>query len=297
MTIRRRELIVSAGVSLVRAALRGAGGVGLGGAVSGAVGACAPGPPPGPPLLAGIGVQLYTVRQAMSRSPERTLERVREIGYEEVEFAGWFGRSAAAVRRMLDETGLRAPAAHVGLDELESDAAALFDRANRIGHRWLVVPWVDAERRRTIGDWHRVAELLQRSGESARAAGLRLAYHNHDFEFPAIDRTVPFELLLRETSADALDFEVDLYWLARAGADPFALLGAHPGRFALAHLKDSAGAPEHRMVDVGAGVLDWPRLIAAGRQAGIRHWFVEHDEPDDEFRSIRHSYRFLAGGA
>lgn len=278
--IRRREFAAALGGCLARGLLGSA---------------CAPAPPPGPPLLSTVGVQLYTLRRAMGRSPERTLERVRTIGYQEVEFAGWFDRPAADIRRMLDDTGLAAPAAHIGLEDLDAGRDALFERASHIGHRWLVVPWIDAERRRSLDDWRRVAEALQQGGEAARAAGLRLAYHNHDYEFPALDGAVPFELLLRETSAEVLDFELDFYWLAKAGGDPLALFRAHPGRFTLAHLKDSAGPPDHEMVDVGAGTLDWPRLVAAGRDAGIRRWFVEHDAPRDEFRSIASSYRFLTG--
>ncbi|HEX5580818.1 MAG TPA: sugar phosphate isomerase/epimerase [Gemmatimonadaceae bacterium] len=244
-----------------------------------------------------IGLQLYTVRREMAQDVERTLQRVAEMGYREVEFAGYFDHSPAEVRAMLARHGLRSPASHVPYERIERDWAAALDEAAAVGHEWVVVPWLDAKRLTTVDDWRRVAERLGAAGVAARAAGLRLGYHNHDFEFRPVEGAegrVPLDLLLADTDPESVDFELDLYWMVRAGHDPLAWYARHPGRFRLAHVKDSAGAPEHRMVDVGRGTIDFVRILPAAARAGTTHFFVEHDDPADPLASARASIAYLA---
>lgn len=247
--------------------------------------------PSRPPPMTGL--QLYTVRSAMERDFDGTLARVREIGYGEVEFAGWFGRAPAEIRASMQRHGLAAPAAHITLQAIDREWDETLEAAAAIGHRYLVLPWVDAERRRTLDDWKRVAELLGRAGAASARAGIRLGYHNHDVEFPPVDGTVPLELLLAETDPSVVAFELDVYWMVKAGHDPLGWLERYPGRFELTHLKDTAGPPDHAMADVGAGILDWPGLLSAADAAGVRHHFVEHDHPADAFASICASYEYL----
>ncbi|MGH7672899.1 MAG: sugar phosphate isomerase/epimerase family protein [Gemmatimonadales bacterium] len=238
-----------------------------------------------------IGLQLYTVRRAMQEDVERTLARVAAAGYTEVEFAGYFGKSPAEVRAMLDRHGLSAPAVHVGSLEPDQWRASL-DAARVIGHRYIVVPWIPAESR-TLDGYKRVAESFSRAAAQARDAGLQFGYHNHDFEFTPLDGRLPYDVLLEHTDPHLVQFEMDLYWITKGGQDPLTYFARWPGRFPLVHVKDSAGAPEHKMVDVGAGKIDWKRIFARREQAGIRHFFVEHDEPADPFASIRASYAYL----
>lgn len=244
--------------------------------------------------LGRIGAQLYTVRGAMERDFDGTLERVRRIGYDEVEFAGYFGRSPRRVRDAVARAGLAAPAAHVELDTIESRWSRALDDANVIGHDYLVLAWIAPERRRTADDWRRLAALLVGAGEAARAAGIRLAYHNHDYEFTPVDGVVPFDLLLAQTDPASVAFELDVYWMMKAGRDPIEYLGRGPSRFELLHVKDTAGPPTHAMADVGDGITDWTGVLSASVEAGVRHWFVEHDQPADEFNSLRAGYEYLS---
>ena len=147
------------------------------------------------------------------------------------------------------------------------------------------------EERRTADGYKRVAELFNRAGAEARKAGLRFAYHNHDFEFAAVDDRIPYDVLLAETDPAAVEFEMDLYWVTHGGGDPLAYFARHPGRFPLVHVKDMDAA--RGMVDVGKGVIGWKQIFARRDQAGIRHYFVEHDQPPDPFASIRASYEYL----
>jgi sugar phosphate isomerase/epimerase len=238
-----------------------------------------------------IGLQLYTVRDLMQADVGRTLEQVAAVGYEEVEFAGYFGTPPAQIRALLDSAGLRSPSAHIPLGELRDDPGRLFDAAEVIGHRYIVVPSLDPPDRRTIDDFRRVAAELNRAGESARARGLRVGYHNHDFELSRIGGTLPYDVLLAETDPALVWFEMDFYWMTNGGADPVAYLDRYPGRFHLCHIKDRD--PSGRMTDVGDGRIDFHRILSRRERAGLRHFFVERDDPPRPMDSIRRSWEYL----
>lgn len=239
-----------------------------------------------------VGVQLYTVRSEMERDFEGTLARVAEIGYREVEFAGYFDRSPREVRRALDDAGLVAPAAHVQLDPTGDDWPSVLEAANVVGHQYVVVPWIPEEQR-TLSGYQRIAERFQRAGEQARRAGIRFGYHNHDFEFEPVDDLIPYDILLDQTDPSAVEFELDLYWIEKAGADSFAYFERWPGRFPLVHVKDMDETPEQGMTEVGSGTIDFAKVVGSAEQAGIRHWFVEHDHAASPFDSIRESYEAM----
>jgi len=240
-----------------------------------------------------IGLQLYTVRDQMKADFEGTLARVAEIGYKEVEFAGYFNHTPADVRAILDRHGLTAPSTHVGDTSPEAWKASL-DAAKTIGHEYIVVPWIPQERRLTLDGWKRVAADFNRAAQAAHDAGLQFGYHNHDFEFPTLEGQVPYDVLLQNTDPKLVQLEIDLYWMTKAGQDPLAYFSRWPGRVPLVHVKDSAGPPEHKMVDVGQGKIDWKRIFAKKDQAGIKHAFVEHDQPPQPFDDIAVSYRNLS---
>src|SRR5690606_27163231 len=147
-----------------------------------------------------LGVQLYTVRDLLAEDFVGVLEAVRRTGYEEVEFAGYHGRDPRAIRTVLDGMGLTAPAAHVGLGALRDDLDAQAEAAYVLGHRYLVVPWLDAGERASLDGYRRVAETLNALGARLREAGIQLAYHNHAFEFETFggDRT-GYDVLLEAT--------------------------------------------------------------------------------------------------
>lgn len=238
-----------------------------------------------------IGVQLYTVRSSMQDDLEGTLERVAQIGYNEVEFAGYFGRSAQQIRQLLADTGLSAPAAHTALEPLETQWEATVDFAAEAGHRYLVVPWIAPANRTSLDDYRRMADRFNQVGERAQGAGLTFGYHNHDFEFEPLEGRVPWDVLLEETDPALVKIELDLFWITKAGGDPFAYLRGQPGRVPMVHVKDLAA--DGSMADVGAGTIDFAGLFALSDQAGIRHYFVEHDNPTEPFASITASYRHL----
>ena len=249
-----------------------------------------PKPPHPAPSIPAIGLQLYTVRSEMRNSVERTLERIAEIGYQEVEFWQYYDRSASAIRTLLDELGMTSPAVHVGLEQLETEWEATVDFAATVGHRYLVVAYVDLGDRGDLDQYRRIVDRFNEISERARAAGMVFGYHNHDFEFEAVDGQIPFDVML-EHADPAIQFEMDLFWIIQGGGDPFDYFRRYPGRFPMVHVKDMAS--DGSMVDVGAGKIDFAKIFAQSDPAGIQHYFVEHDTPSNPFGSIRASYDYL----
>lgn len=246
-----------------------------------------------PHKIGRVGVQLYSVRDAMKVDFEGTLAKVASIGYREVEFAGYFGHSPQEVRASLDRVGLAAPSAHLPYDSLGAEWPGVLEAASVIGHRYLVCPSVDERTRQQPGAWHRIAETFNRAGEAAHQSGIQFAYHNHTFEFQPVEGKLPYDILLAEADPNLVKMEMDLYWAITAGADPLVYFNRYPGRFALVHVKgkDKAG----NMTSVAAdNSIDWRAIFAQSGEAGIEHYFVEHDQPRDPFASIQASYSYLS---
>lgn len=240
-------------------------------------------------IIAPLGLQLYTVRSLLDRDADGTLAAVAAIGYREVELAGLHGRTPRAMRALLDRHGLVATSSHVDLARVRRQWTRVADEAHVLGQRFIVVPWI-GEQERSLDGYRRVAADLDRAGEAAERAGLRLAYHNHDFELARLGDTTGYDVLLAETDPALVAMEMDIYWIAHGGRDPLALIAAHPGRFPLVHLKDMARGGA--MADVGAGTIDFPAIAAQARAAGIEHWFVERDDARSPLESARVSYEY-----
>ncbi len=250
------------------------------------------------PPLERLGLQLYTVRSLMESDAARTLDAAAAIGYREVEFAGHFGHPPATLRRWLDDAGLTAPAAHVGLEALRgAGLEASIEAAATLGHRWLALPWIPEDLRSPDG-YRSVARTLNEAGARAAESGLRVAYHNHEFEFDALPPAAGarpetgYSILLDRCEAALVDMEIDFYWAHVAGVDVLELFAARAGRFRLCHVKDRSA--DGRMVAVGDGEIDWAALFERSAQAGLDHYIVEHDRPADPLDSARRSYAFLS---
>lgn len=247
--------------------------------------------------IARVGLQLYTVRDAMQRDLPGTLARVAQIGYKDVEFAGYFGRTPSEIRALLEQNGLRAPSSHVGYPGDDAAWAKILADAKAVGHEYVTCPWIPDEVRGNTDAYRRVAEHFNKSAQKAKDAGLRFAYHNHDFEFKPLDGGVlPFDVLLQNTDKSLVDYEMDLYWTVKGGQDPIAYMDKYPGRFTLVHVKDATAAPDRTMVEVGSGAIDFRRIFAhdADHGAHIKYYFVEHDQPADPMASIAKSYDYLS---
>ena len=257
---------------------------------AGAAATLRPGAVEGAPNGPQFGFQLYTARRELARDFSGTLARIGAIGYDEVEFAGYHGNSPAASRSALRAAGLAAPSAHIGMPELEGDWARTVANAAAIGHDYLIFAWVP-DAHRTPDGYKRLAASFNRVGEVALASGVRFGYHNYTYDFTRAGDGFLYDLLLAETDPRYVTMQLDAYWLVDAGQDPLAYLQRHRGRYSSLHLKDRTA--DGKMVDVGAGTIDWRRILSAARESGARHFFVEHDDPADAFVSARTSLAFL----
>ena len=228
----------------------------------------------------------------MQESVERTLEQVARIGYREVEFAGYFGRTGREIRTLLDANGLTAPSAHsADLNSIRTRLAQVLEFAGAIGHRFVIC--ASLPRSEQTGDgYRRVAAEFNRAGAEAAKVGVTLGFHNHDGEFAPLGATTGYDILLAECDPKLVTMQMDLFWTRKAGRDPLDYFARHPGRFSSVHVKDmdATGA----MVDVGAGQMPFSNYFAQSARAGILHYFVEHDSPADPMASITASYRHLA---
>ncbi|MDB2483319.1 sugar phosphate isomerase/epimerase [Gammaproteobacteria bacterium] len=239
-----------------------------------------------------IGLQLYTLRKELAEDFDGTLARVAELGFKEMEFAGYYGRSAAQIKTALETNGLVSPAAHIQWAAIRDNLQAEIDRAVGIGQRYIVIPYLQ-ENERTLDHYKRLIDTLNSAGEACRDAGLKIAYHNHDFEFDTVDGVVPYDLLLKETDPDLVDMELDLFWIAYAGADPLAYIKDHSGRFSMLHVKDLSA--DRKMTAVGEGAIDFEAIFAHADTGGFKHYFVEHDNPIDAFDSVTTSIASVRG--
>lgn len=230
-------------------------------------------------IPAQIGIQLYTLRDLLPGDVVGVLEMLKRYGIGEVETAGYADRDPAVFRDVLDVLNLTAPAAHAGLPEILADVDVALETCRTMGHEYLVVPWLAPEMRPDRDAYLALADRLNALGERTRAAGVTLAYHNHDFEFETFGTDRPAYVdFVERLDPDLVALELDIYWSTIAGVDAVDLFEAYPGRFPLWHVKDGAG-PEMTQSVVGRGAIDWPRVFAASETAGLRHAFLEADSP------------------
>lgn len=268
------------------------------------------------PLGLPIGIQLYTVHEAMEEDPAGTLKKIREIGYGEVETAGFGKLSAKQFRQLLDAAGLACPSAHLQFDI--NNLGATFEDAHALGAKYaasgsLHSLAVDSKPAATasksgmsLDEAKRTAELANRIGEAAKRAGLQYAYHNHDAEFADLGTgDVAFDLLLRETNSELVKFEIDCGWMVFGGRNPVDYFKKYPDRFPMIHVKDflaphggnaAAGGAEMLGTELGHGVIDYKPIFAAAKKAGLRHYFAEQEAPFSRMNPLqaaRANYDYL----
>ncbi|MEN5276326.1 sugar phosphate isomerase/epimerase [Brucella sp. TWI432] len=234
----------------------------------------------------GYSYQLYSSRKFQPL--KRTLKMLRDLGYRQVEGYGGIYNDPAQLRAELDSLGLSMPTGHFGIDMLENEVDRVLEIARVIDMKAIFCPYLDAERRPdTPAGWQAFGEQLAAAGEPYRKAGYAFGWHNHDFEFrPLSDGSVPQEHILN--ASPDLVWEADIAWIIKSGADPFEWIKRYGDRMIAVHVKDIAEtgekADEDGWEDVGHGIVDWPRLIAALRKTPARYFVMEHDNPSDDTR-------------
>jgi sugar phosphate isomerase/epimerase len=239
-----------------------------------------------------IAVQLYTVRSLLAADLPGTLRAVAAAGYSSVELAGLPAIAPADLARLLDEAGLRAVASHEGIVSLREDPAAVAQRLVAVGCPRVVVPWMPEVDRRTVADVQRFAAEIGRLVPFFADHGIRIGYHNHWFEFAPLEGTTIWDVLRSELPAQ-VEFELDLYWVSVGGRDPVTELRAAADRVRLLHMKDRSRGDEPHDAPAGEGILDFPTIVEAGRDAGVEWYIAEQDQPADPIADITTAARYL----
>ncbi len=282
-----------------------------------------------------LGVGLFTLPLWMERDFEGTLKKLADIGYKELEFygpysfstahahaswdaitpslpfsgSGYFGKTPAEVRSLLDAYNLTAPAMHTDLDTLESNLDALGEAAAVVGHKYAGIAAIPEELRTSLDDYKRVAERFNQIGMKLQPYGIKFLYHNHGYGLVETEGKIPMHLILEETDPAYVAMEMDVFWTIAGKADPIAYLEAYPGRYKLMHVKDmtervsfagDGGKPEEwiglfgKMADAGEGVLDLKSILAAAQTSGVDHYFLERDMAADPELTLQTSYNNLS---
>ncbi len=245
-----------------------------------------------------IALQLYSVRDDMAADFEGTLKKVKELGFDGVEFAGLFGHSAEEIKAMCDEIGLTPISAHIPFGEMLANPAVIEIYA-KIGCKFVVMPYLEEAYRPGNEKYGELVSLLTYIGEKANELGLKFAYHNHDFEFEKVDGEYMLDILYREIPAALLQPQLDTCWVNVGGENPAEYIRKYSGRMGILHLKDFVGGKSENMyaligIDenekkdtagkfefrpLGKGVQDFPAILVAAQDAGVEWVVIEQDEP------------------
>jgi sugar phosphate isomerase/epimerase len=231
-------------------------------------------------LKKNMGIQLWTVRDAMAKDPKGTLAQLASYGYKQVESFDsetgiFWGMTNKAFKAYLKSLGMTINAAHF-MDDKRFEATAA--SASEIGMKYLIFPWEGSGK--TLDDYKRFAEDFNKKGAICKKYGMRFAFHNHDFSFNKMEGQFPQDILMQNTDADLVDFEMDLYWVVTTGQDPIAWFNKYPNRFRLCHIKDrmkNAQGNDASCV-LGTGIIDFASILKVAKKQGMKYYLVEQEK-------------------
>ena len=246
------------------------------------------------PKTFGIGIQLYTIRDEMAKDVPGSLKKVSDFGYKYLELAGYkdgkfYGYEPAEFKKLVEGLGMSILSSHTQVEAAGitlDNAKKMADDHAKLGAKYCIQPWVVLEARKPLSNWQKMAADWNQVGKIMKASGIQFGYHNHNFEFANVEGKQPYyDILLPELDKDLVTMEMDLFWVTKAGQDPVEIFKKYPGRFQLFHMKDMFTkeapffAPEgvKDFAPVGAGVIDFKRIIAARELAGNKYMLVEED--------------------
>lgn len=234
-----------------------------------------------------VGVQIYSVRNELEKDFNGTLEKLSEIGFNYIEAYGLstdgtlYGMSPTDYKNTVEYNGMSLVSSHSTYFTVE-EAPVVIKAAKQAGLEYVIVPWLNEDLR---SDYDAIAKTFNEVGAMFKEAGIGFGYHNHDFEFfPIEDGRIPLEILIEGTDPENVDFQLDLYWVAKAGSDPVAFINKYPGRFASFHVKDAD--KELNQTTVGEGIIDFKTILSAPKVSGMKFYFIEDERTDDPIGNL-----------
>jgi sugar phosphate isomerase/epimerase len=259
------------------------------------------------PKTFGIGLQLYTIRDAMGKDVPGSLKMVSDIGYKYLELASYengkfYGYLPGDIKKMANDLGMEIISSHAGVSPrgiTSDEAKKMAEDHAKVGAKYCMQPYIADEDRKSIAGFQKMVADWNKVGRIMKDNGIQFGYHNHNFEFGTVEGKVPyFDVFLAEMDKDLMTMEIDLFWVTKAGINPIELFKKYPGRFQLFHMKDmyKKEAPFFKtqssdFAPVGAGLINFRKILAAKNIAGMKYMFVEQDSTKDgkPFDAIRTS--------
>jgi sugar phosphate isomerase/epimerase len=242
-----------------------------------------------------IGIQLYTLRQNIQSDLNATLKALGKIGYTNLEAYGFdgrlFGQPATDFQAFCNDLGMTVRSSHAGITA--ENATVYAEKAAQAGLEYLILPSMMGRPEKTIDDFKKLAAEMNLMGESCQKSGIKFGYHNHGFEFNPMEGQLPYEVLLKETDESLVSFQMDIYWVRKAGHDPLQYFTEHPGRFQTWHIKDMSADGESCIV--GNGMIDFNELISHPAAKATAYYFVEqeHYAEGTPLYCAEQSYRYI----
>lgn len=256
-----------------------------------------------------IGIQLYTVKELFEKDVFGTLKLVADTGFKEVEAYGYdsgkiFGVSYADFAAEVKRLGMKVISGHYGTGQSTPDKTGTpangweqtVNDAKAAGQEYTTIAWLDGSEYNSLDALKRTCEIMNKAGEISKQYGMRMAYHNHSFEFQKVEEQVVYDVMLKELDPSLVAMEMDIYWVVYGGQDPLTYFKNHPGRFELWHVKDMDKTDRSKNSDVGSGSIDFKPIFAAAGQSGMKHFFLEQEYfAGPQATSIANGYSYLKG--
>jgi sugar phosphate isomerase/epimerase len=248
-----------------------------------------------------VGLQLYSLRDQFAKDVPKTLDQVRDFGIKYVETAGTYGLTPTQFRAELDKRGLKAISGHFGYEQCRDHVEDVARDAQIMGMQYVGCAWIPHNDPFDEKTCREAIAVFNRAGEALAKHGLKFFYHTHGYEFQAYGNGTLFDLMMAETKPEFVHYEMDVFWIVNPGQDPVKLLEKYGNRFELMHVKDmKKGTPQSftghsdvtNNVPLGTGIIDWPGVFKAGKQAGVKWYFIE-DESPTSVQQIPESLRYL----
>ncbi|MFZ1530357.1 MAG: TIM barrel protein, partial [Ferruginibacter sp.] len=248
-----------------------------------------------------IGIQLFTLRDDIPKlGLAGVFKKIAAAGYNSVEMFGFgstdgfFKNSPKKVAALLKKYGLSSPSGHYMLDLFGNDGQQTINAAKMLGHKYIVIPWFPPEQRSSIEDYKSIAERINKAAALCKKNNIKLAYHNHDFEFTKYEGGVTgYDILMKECGKN-IDFELDLFWVDFAGENAIELFKKYPGRFKMWHVKDRSKTNPQVNTEVGSGSIDYKKIFAQAKLSGLEYFYVEQENFDiPSAESIKKSNRYV----
>jgi sugar phosphate isomerase/epimerase len=287
-----------------------------------------------PALVTKVGIQLFSLPKVLEKDFRGGVNMLSKMGYQEIEMygpfpfsaqkaidswaavtpylgfsgSGYFGLSAVEVKKIMDENKISVPAVHTDFETLRTRMSQLAEAAHTIGFKYVVLPSLPAENRKTLDDYKRTIDIFNEIGEQAVKSGLRFGYHNHGYGLQELDGKIPVQMIIENTDPKYVFLEMDLFWTVAGGVDPIAWLQKYPGRYKMMHVKNMKqkvkfsgdGGDSQQWIELfpqmstaDAGALDLKSILGAAKKSGVKHFFVEQDMVQQPEVALKKSIDYL----